>query len=197
MTAIPVSFLRPEAARRLITQPNPDFGLDYDLEALERIIDLTNGQPYLVQLIGHGLVTRFNRQSFEEGVERERRFSLADVEAVIGGPEFYRDGNAYFTGVWGQAKQGPPRQQTILTTLAHGPATGEDLAAQSGLSLEPSLAALKTLRRHDVVKQTDAAKDKRVAPALPGAAFNETDISAKDEWGFTVELMRRWVEVSE
>jgi hypothetical protein len=38
VTAVPVSFLGREAARRLITQPTPDFSLDYDTDAIERII---------------------------------------------------------------------------------------------------------------------------------------------------------------
>ena len=95
VTAILVSFLSPKAAQRLIVQPSPDFNLDYDPEAIDLIIKLTNGQPYLIQLICHSLVTLFNRQIFEEGRERERKFTTSDVEAVIEAPEFYRDGNAY------------------------------------------------------------------------------------------------------
>jgi len=130
------------------------------------------GQPYLVQLICHGLVTRFNRQTFEEGVERARRFSLADVEAVINTAEFYRDGNAYFTGVWIQAEtSNPSGQTTVLSALAQSEngITIEELARQAGLSSEEVSSALETLSKHDVVKKDD------------------------EQWQFTVELMRRWV----
>ena len=145
--AVPVSFLSHDAAWRLVTQPRPDFPLDYDREAVERIITLTHGQPYLVQLIGHGLVTRFNRQTFEQGIERERRFSLADVEAVITAPEFYRDGDAYFTGVWRQAEtSAPPGQTAVLRALANLPESSE---------LSGRWGALETLARHDVVKEAD------------------------------------------
>jgi hypothetical protein len=170
--AVPISFLNPGAARRLITQPNPDFPIDYDADAIDTIIALTNGQPYLVQLICHGLVTRFNRQTFEEGVERERRFSLSDVEAVINTAEFYRDGNAYFTGVWIQAgTRKPSGQTTVLSALAKSEngMTIEELDRQAGLSLEEVGSALETLTKHDVVKQDN------------------------EHWRFTVELMRRWV----
>jgi AAA+ ATPase superfamily predicted ATPase len=172
VTAVPVSFLTHDAAWRLITQPTPDFPLDYDADLVERIIALTHGQPYLVQLIGHGLVTRFNRQTFEEGVERERRFSLADVEAVIGAPEFYRDGDAYFTGVWRQAETSePPGQTATLHVLARSEAgiPLEEIARHTGLALEEVRSALETLMRHDVVMEEDG------------------------RWQFTVELMRRWV----
>lgn len=170
--AIQVSFLRPKAARRLITQPSPDFPIDYDQDAIETIIALTNGQPYLAQLICHGLVTRFNRQMFEEGVEREHRFSLNDVQAVIQAPDFFRDGNAYFTGVWIQAKESdPPTQITVLQALAPSE-TGlslDKLIQKTELSGEEVKYALESLKRHDVVKEEDG------------------------RWRFTVELMRRWM----
>jgi hypothetical protein len=174
VTAILVSFLSHGAAWRLITRPTPDFALalGYDDDAVERIIALTHGQPYLVQLIGHGLVTRFNRQAFEEGVERERRFSLADVEAVIRTREFYRDGDAYFTGVWWQAETSePPGQTVVLRALAQSEVgmPAEEVARQAGLALEEVGRALETLARHDVVMEEDG------------------------RWQFTVELMRRWV----
>jgi hypothetical protein len=172
VTAVPVSFLSHEAAWRLITQPTLDFPLDYDADAVERIIALTHGQPYLVQLIGHGLVTRFNRQTFEEGIERERRFTLADVEAVISAPEFFRDGNAYFTGVWRQAETSePPGQTVVLRALVRSEAgmPAKEIAHQAGLALEDVGRALETLARHDVVMEADG------------------------RWQFTVELMRRWV----
>ena len=170
VTAIPVSFLSPKAAQRLITQPSPDFNLDYDAEAIAEMIQLTNGQPYLVQLIGHTLVTRFNRQMFEERIERERRFTLEDVQTVINTPEFYRDGNAYFNGVWVQAENSEPAGQTaILETLSQTDLSITEIAEKTFFSLEQVQSALKTLQRHDVVKQQDA------------------------KYFYTVELMRRWV----
>lgn len=181
VTAIPVSFLTPAAARQLITNPAPDFALDYDEAAIQQIVDLTHGQPYLVQLIGHGLVSRFNRQTFEEGVERERRFTAADVQAVIGAPEFYRDGDAYFTGVWRQAeKSGPGGQIEVLRVLAEHPEgltigqmttipeAGNSASCRSFQEGLPGI--LDALRRHDVIVQADDGR-----------------------WQFTVELMRRWV----
>ena len=65
-----VSFLNSAATRRLITQPTPDFPLDYDPGAIAAIETLTFGQPYLVQLICHELVTvstgRPSRRSWSE-----------------------------------------------------------------------------------------------------------------------------------
>ena len=167
---IPVSFLSPKSAERLIRQPSPNFNLDYEADAVAEIIKLTNGQPYLVQLIGHTLVTRFNRQTFEEGIERERRFTIADVEAVINAPEFYQDGHAYFNGIWVQAQTSEPQEQTvILEALSQAGLSIREIANKTALSLEQVQAALGTLQRHDVLKQQDG------------------------RYLYTVELMRRWV----
>jgi len=185
VNSIPVSFLSHQAAARLITNPTPDFALDYDPEATEQIIALTNGQPFLIQLICHGLVTRFNRQTFEEGVERERRFTVKDVEVVVATPAFYRDGNAYFTGVWAQAKATEPHGQTVVLHVLAKPAvygeakygqavwdgggliTGEEIAQEAELPVGEVRHALTTLERHDVV------------------------IREGDRWRISVELMRR------
>lgn len=172
VTGIKVSFLAPGAARRLITEPSPDFDLDYDEAAITEIIALTGSQPFLVQLIGHTLVTRFNQQTFEEGRERERRFRLADVAEVIGAPEFYRDGDAYFSGVWWQAEHGGAAgQPAILQALAPHPEglSLDELVQRSGMTQEQARQALQKLIDHDVITARDG------------------------QYYYTVELMRRWV----
>jgi hypothetical protein len=172
VTAIPVSYLSDDAARRLIRQPTADFSVDYDSEAVEMILHLTNGQPYLVQHLGRSLVARLNQQLFEEGIERSPRLTCADVAEVIESPEFYRDANAYFTGVWQQAASTLPQDQTCLLTLlaAHerGMSTVE-VARCTGFSLARAESILQALKRHDVVE-------------LRGA-----------EWHLSVELMRFWL----
>jgi hypothetical protein len=39
----------PKASAKLITNPSPDFTIDYDQAAIELIYNPTNGQFYLVQ----------------------------------------------------------------------------------------------------------------------------------------------------
>lgn len=174
VTAIPVSFLSAGAAQQLITQPSPDFDIDYDADAIAEIVRLTHGQPYLVQLICHGLVSRFNRLTYESDPASSRiprRFSLMDVHAVINAPEFFRDGSAYFTGVWKQAeKSDPAGQTTILHALSRSESgmSADALAAQTGFAYIEILSALAALQRHDVAIETNGV------------------------WQFTVELMRRW-----
>jgi hypothetical protein len=163
---IPVSFLSHQAAERLIVQPTPDFNIDYDPDAVERIIKLTNGQPYLIQLICHTLITYFNRQ------ERERRFTLEDVEAIVDTEEFHLHGDPYFTGVWGQAQENKSDGQgIILQALSQADLSLTEIVEQTTLSLTQVQAALDILKRHDVIIERDG------------------------HYIYTVELMRRWVAV--
>jgi hypothetical protein len=166
-----VSFLSPDSTRQLITQPSADFPLDYTQETIDEIIHLTHGQPYLVQLIGQNLVARFNRQVFEAGQDPTQPISLHDLQAVIQSSEFFQDGGAYFTGVWGQAEDQPPGQTQILKALCQESKDVSQLVGETGLSTETVKAALKTLEDHDVVGSTEAQR-----------------------YTFRVELMRRWVQ---
>jgi hypothetical protein len=172
VTSIPVSFLSHEMARRLIVNPAPDFPLDYDAEAVTRIVALAHGQPYLTQLIGHGLVTRYNRQIFDAGIARERRLTVADVEAIIESPEFYRDGDAYFSGVWSQATNGvSSTHEQLLRALALSGAglTPTQMAVELDMAPAEVEQTLSDLARHDVIYEVEGC------------------------WQYTVELLRRWV----
>jgi hypothetical protein len=179
---IVVSFLEPGAARDLITNPSQDFTLDYEGDVVEDIIALTGGQPYLIQRICHNLVGRFNRQNAEAAGTRERRFHMADLEAVITAPDFFSAGDAYFTGLWRQVETSEPDWQTgVLQALqargspndAAAGMTCAEIARAISLSQDEVRQALETLMRHDIVRRHAAHEDERYV--------------------YTVELMRRWV----
>ncbi len=170
---IRVSFLSKEATFKVLANPPlEDFPLDFSREALERIWQFTGGQPYLVQLVGHYLVSRFNRLTFEKGKAIESVFGLEDVEAVIEDTEFYSQGRYYFTGVWGQAGQGAEGQQKMLEFVAAFPdgISFDGIVARFGRDIKGLTKAVKELERHDVLREKDG------------------------QWMFTVELMRRWVK---
>jgi len=170
---VKVSFLsRGVVDQVLANPPDPEFALDYEREALDHIWELTGGQPYLVQLIGHRLVSRFNTLTFAQGKAQEPRFRRADVEAVIT-TDFYDGARYYFSGVWQQAQHGAPEQHTMLRCLASHP-DGLPLARlceSSGLPERTVDQALQTLCRHDVVRDHDG------------------------RWRYTVELFRRRVQI--
>lgn len=107
-------------------------------------------------------------------IEREPRFDRDDVEAVIGTETFFRTGGAYSQGIWAQAAQGPPGQQTILRALATGAMSRPEIAEATGLAAPELAAAADCLERHDMITASDEGGDRR--------------------WRCTVELMRRWLE---
>ncbi|MGK7954142.1 MAG: ATP-binding protein [Crocosphaera sp.] len=168
---IRVGFLNRATTRQLLANPNPDFLLTYEAEAMDRIYDLTFGQPYLLQLLGFLLVRRYNEQTFEEGKPRESIFTVADVDAIIEKNELFQNGRYYFTGVWQQAGQDVPGQQDILKALANcsGSCSRAMLQELTGLDETTINNALETLDRHDVIVETDG------------------------NLKFAVELFRRWV----
>ena len=168
---IHVGFFTPESTRQLLANPTEEFPLDYTPEALDQIYTLTAGQPYLIQLVGFRLVRRYNNQVFEQRHPRDPVFTVEDVEAVINDPEFFKRGRYYFTGVWSQAAQGAYGQQAILKAITpHPEGLSIDALAQATRMEEETLyKALETLKRHDVIEQTD------------------------ERWRIIVELFRRWV----
>ena len=170
---IPVSFLSPESTRVILANPvgeDEDFPLDYTPSALDKIYQLTHGQPYLVQLIGFHLVRFYNKQVFELQRPQDIRFQVEDVEKAIDA-EFFQRGNYYFTGVWKQAKQDAAGQQEILIVLSphlQG-LTLADLLSSTGLTATTLDRALKTLENHHVIECQDC------------------------RYRIAVELFRRWV----
>ncbi len=169
---IHVGFQERAATRQILANPgHEDFPLDYIPEALDEIYALTHGQPYLVQLLGFQLVRGYNDFVFEQGRHRDPVFTIEDVEAVINDPEFFQRGRYYFDGVWGQAARGAGGQQTIVQLLAPYPdgLSLDTLAQSTGMNDADLQKALNTLKRHDVVEETQG------------------------KWRIMVELFRRWV----
>ncbi|MFO5529134.1 MAG: AAA family ATPase, partial [Cuspidothrix sp.] len=170
---IPVGFLSRGATSQILANPAiEDFFLDYTPEALDKIYDLTYGQPYLVNLVGFHLVRLYNDFVFEQGRNRDPVFTVEDVETIVKKPEFFQRGSNYFNGVWGQAGENNDNtQQIILTYLAKQTAglTVNELTELTRIDKTDLQKALDTLERHDVILEN------------------------QEHWKIIVELFRRWV----
>ena len=172
---ISVAFLTRKATHQVLANPDPEFLLEYEPEALDYIYQLTNGQPYLTQLIGFQLVRLFNDYVFEQGTPRDRTFTIADVCTVCDGENFFNIGIHYFKGVWDQAAEGATGQQDILKALApyvQG-ITESALIAQTNLTSDSIQSALNTLKQHDVIRSQ--------------VTNDET------QWAIAIELFLVWV----
>jgi hypothetical protein len=170
---IPVSYLTRDDALKLITQPHPDFSLEYEDALIDEIYRLTNGQPYLVQLLCWELVTRWNERFLEKGEAIPRVLKREDLEPILT-PAFYQAAGYYFDGVWGNATK---NEQALLRILSRFPyplpqKELEAAALSAGFPPGPEIMneTLKLLSQHDIITQSEKGI------------------------GFAAELMRRWVQ---
>jgi len=169
---ITVGYLTYEDAIRLITQPHPDFALEYAPELREELYRLTFGQPYLLQRLCWELVTRWNERFKKEGEATPRTLALDDLAPVLT-PDLYKSAGYYFDGVWSNVTENERVLMRIMVGREQGSRTLDELAVAWG-ALSPGETGnveetLKLLHRHDVI--------------------------VEDESGvrFASELMRRWV----
>jgi len=88
-----ISYLKEAEARQLVERPVKDFALRYEPDASQRVLDLTRGHPFLVQLLCSEIVALKNEQ--ELAIRRLAR--LADVEAAV--PEALIHGSFFFADI--------------------------------------------------------------------------------------------------
>ncbi len=101
-----ITYLPEEAAVRLITEPvAPD--LIYDDLALDKILRVTAGHPYFVQLVCYALVKRAN-------AERTGYVTISDVNATL--DEMLSLGEAHFAYLWQRSTHA---ERVVLTAVAH------------------------------------------------------------------------------
>ncbi|NEP63285.1 MAG: ATP-binding protein [Symploca sp. SIO2G7] len=91
-----LTYLQKSEAEELIQQPVTNFRDIYEPNAVEHILDLTNGQPYLIQLICSCIVDHLNRDIRQSQVFRKA--TMQDVRDVV--PEVLEQGEGYFVEFW-------------------------------------------------------------------------------------------------
>ena len=116
-----IDYLSAEAATRLITEPvQPN--LVYDDLALDKILRVTAGHPYFLQLVCYTLVKRANS-------ERTGYITISDVNAAL--DEMLRLGEVHFAYLWQRSSF---VEKGLLTAVSHlmdrdTPIHPEDLVA--------------------------------------------------------------------
>jgi uncharacterized protein len=104
---LPITYLQPAEARELVQHPVPNFPDIYAPAAVDEILRLTRGQPYLVQLLCSCVVEYINSAD----VQRQL-VTVADVDAAK--PIAWERGIAYFQEFWVDLKT---EKQDFLTRL--------------------------------------------------------------------------------
>lgn len=88
-----LDYLEEDEARELIEMPIGDFSLHYEPDAVQRVLDLTRGHPYLVQLLCMELVATKNKADSAQRLLA----TVADVEAVV--PDTLERGQQFFADI--------------------------------------------------------------------------------------------------
>jgi hypothetical protein len=166
-----VSFLDEVAAKALITRPVTGAGLLYDDLALDKMLRVTAGHPYFLQLLCHALVNRANR-------EQRNYLTIQDVSTVLG--EMVELGEAHFAFLWEQSSENERLVLAGLSQLAgRDPSVTasqvEGLLVERGLTVTGRgvLDALRQLVERDIVRE------------ISGQPIR---------YEFRVELIRLWLE---
>ncbi len=157
-----VGFLEREAARELIVEPVRGV-VEYEPQAVERILKLTSGQPYYTQLLCHEL---FNYVS----AGGRRKVGVADVEAVL--PRVVEVATAQLHYLWDRT---PPTAREVLFVLAE--------AVQRGVMVSTRSHLERLLAGHDPSDVQDALDN----------LSKRYIITGRPPFSFRVDLFRRWI----
>jgi hypothetical protein len=161
------------AARQLIVEPVKNYGLVYDDLAVDKMLRVTGGHPYFLQLLCYALVNLHNR-------ERRNYLTIEDVNHTLA--EIVGLGEAQLVFLWGESS---PEEQAVLLALARLLSNGEPgtQGAIAGLLEEFGLrvsrggiaGAIGQIVRREILQQVE---------------------QGSNGYEFTVDLMRLWLEES-
>ncbi|WP_041660089.1 AAA family ATPase [Acaryochloris marina] len=148
LQVVPVSYLTEPEALQLITNPIPEFELQYEPDAVQRVIALTHCHPFLIQLLCAEIIALKN----EQGITIRRWATLADVEAAV--PQALTSASFFFTDI--EQNQVSVDELAILKYMA---ARGEGNAiTASDLNQylnKPVDSLMRHLRQQDLIQSVD------------------------------------------
>lgn len=152
-----LSFLAPEDARELITEPVPL--LQYESGVIEQIIEMTHCQPYLLQAVASDLVNYLNS-------ERRMLATASDLEIAV--EKVLVTAQAYFFYIWTEDCSESEREilraiatfQTNSSTPADNPAALQSLCHKEILERRGSCYrfTIELFRRWILKNQTAQAE---------------------------------------
>ncbi len=128
-----LSFLDAEATRDLLEHPSDDFNMSYAPGVVERVIELTHGQPYLAQGLGSELVNHLNTQN-------RLTATLEDLDVAV--ERVLVAAQVYFDYLWREECSDAERAALLALTSAGALRVGEQ-----------SAAVMLSLSRKEIIEQ--------------------------------------------
>lgn len=141
LRTLKIGTLRADEARELVIQPIPAFPLSYAPDAVERLLAVTGGQPYLIQTTCRDLVNALNG-------EKQLYATLEDVNEAI--TTAMDSATAYFDDLW-RGPDSSDEQRSALAALARG----EPLA-------QVAPAVLRKLEQRELIEKDETGYRFRV-----------------------------------
>ena len=149
---VPVSYLRPEEARRVLSHPHPSFPPNvYSEAALDRAVALSGGQPYLLQILGIQVIRAYNaeRQGVAPGTPVGTPLPATAIEAAI--PAVLSSAEMGLGSIWQWLLDISPAP-AAAAPLLRGLARGEGPSAAIDPALRDELLELYVSR--DLLEET-------------------------------------------
>jgi hypothetical protein len=160
---IHIGYLKEDEARQLIETPVGEFALRYQAAASKRVLALTRGHPFLVQLLCAEVVALKN----EQPPSQRRLAKVADVETAV--PAALNHGSFFFADI--EQNQVDNVGREVLHLIATYD-EGQPAPRQALVNYVPSLLALEQalvdLQHRELIEPLDGG------------------------YRFQVELVRRW-----
>ncbi|MGE5262485.1 MAG: AAA family ATPase [Acidobacteriota bacterium] len=168
---LPLSYLMPAEARRVVLEPMQEMGitLERGAELADYIVNLTAGHPNIVQYICQKLIERIN-------LRRERIITRADVDALRQSAQF----SEYFTAIsWGNANS---LERLITILMLESPQVTlvemADLLRARDLSITPAQleSAFDGLCLYSILRR-DGPKYAFATETFPGILRRSQDVN--------------------
>jgi outer membrane protein assembly factor BamB len=145
-----VGFLKSEAAERLVRDPVAPH-ITYDDLAVEKILRVTAGHPYFLQLVCYSLINRANQR-------RSGYITISDVNAAL--EEMLRLGEVHFAYLWQRSSH---TEKALLAAAARisdletpfRPADLVQYLAEYSIYLDPAdiMAGLSRLVEREIIRE--------------------------------------------
>ncbi|MCP4362708.1 MAG: ATP-binding protein [Chloroflexi bacterium] len=141
---IHIGYLNETETRQLVESPVQDFALRYESDASQRVLDLTRGHPFLVQLLCAEIVALKNDQP----PKQRRLATVADVETAV--PEALTHGSFFFADIKQNQVDGAG-----LAALRQLAKVGEGGVADQASLTQMSPAILKQLQHRELIESVN------------------------------------------
>lgn len=162
-----ISFLDKKAACDLITQPVKDY-FRIQSRAMDRVIQITSGHPYYIQLICHCMFNRWQQQG-------KPQIEIRDVNNVL--EEAVERGSAVLKHVW---EESTPAEKAFMSGIVT--AMGEH-----NNPIDANTIGLTWMRYNVLIPHSEMVKAIR-------SLITRDVIAGQDKYMFTVDLQRLWIQ---